>query len=61
MSIDELKNFALEAFELIDGNLISLGITKGAKSGKSRMTLTIAKYARESLAAIADGDDQLAG
>lgn len=54
MSIDELKKFAVEAFELINGNLISLGITKGAKGGLSRMTLTIGKYARESLAAIAD-------
>ena len=54
MSVEELKKFALEAFNLINGNLMPVAVTKGTKGGKERVTMTIAKYARESLAVIAD-------
>ena len=54
MSVEELKKFALEASNLIHGNLMPVCVTKGTKGGKSRVTMTIVKYARESLAVIAD-------
>lgn len=52
MSMSALKAFALEASQLLAGEIQPISISSGTKGGRPRDTVVILDYARETLAAI---------
>ena len=54
MSTTKLKEYALEARQLIEGTLRPVEVCDGTKGGRPRQTVVISKYARETLQLIVD-------
>ena len=54
MSPSGLLEFAREARQMLDGTLSAVPVLDGTKGGRQRVTMVIAKYAAETLKAIAD-------
>ncbi len=57
MSVSAMQAFALEASQLLAGEIQPISIDKGTKGGRPRDTVVIQDYARETLRAIRDALD----